>query len=494
LLVAWTAPTTSNTQERLRKSKLMPTTNKRQDYKEFFLTLSTKALAKMTLQDLIITPFYLLLIFFVLLVIRSKMVKDLTIRKYFFPAVFLKILGAISLGLIYQFYYKGGDTLIYFLGAGYLYEAMFEVPYQAALLLFTRGNEFISGAEYYTGIIPFYEDPPTYFIVRIASICSLFSFHTYTVSALFFAMFSFSGAWAMFLTLYRMYPHLHKQFAISVFFIPSIFFWGSGILKDTVTLSALGWAFYGFVNIFVLKTNITRSAIVLLISVYLILSIKIYILLCLTPAFSIWLFSIFSGQIKSTATRSFLRPILFLGSVSLGLLAAEQISSENEKYSFDKIVETSKTTSTYLLIVSAETNGSGYDLGPMDGTMLGFIKKAPAAIWVSMFRPYIWEAKKIIILLSAFESLFFLLLTITTIKKVGVGNVITLMKNNDYILFAIVFSLTFAFAVGISTSNFGTLVRYKIPFLPFFISSLYLLKSLAPEKKRSKLKMMSHPA
>jgi hypothetical protein len=441
----------------------------------------------MTLQDLFLSPVYFLMTFFALLIIRSKAVKDLTIKKYFFPAVFTKIFGALALGFVYQFYYKGGDTLIYFLGAGYIYQAMFESPFQAIQLLFTRGNEMIDGAYYYTSIIPFYEDPPTYFIVKLASLCSIFNFHTYAVTALFFAIISFSGAWAMFLALYRMYPALHKQFAIAIFFIPSIFFWGSGILKDTVTLSALEWTFYAFANIFLLKINIKRSILILLLSTYVILSVKIYILLCFIPAICIWLFSIYSSHIKSPATRSFLKPILFLGSVTLGLLAAGQISSDNEKYSFDKIVETSQTTSSYLLTVSAETSGSGYDLGPTDGTMLGFLKKAPQAIWVSLFRPYLWEAKKVIILFSSFESLFFLILTITTIKKVGITNIIGLVKNNDYILFSFVFTITFAFAIGISTANFGTLVRYKIPFLPFFISSLYLLKSFEPEKKKGKV-------
>ncbi|MFL5730156.1 MAG: hypothetical protein ACJ75J_11780 [Cytophagaceae bacterium] len=450
----------------------------------------------MTLQDLLLTPFYLIIIFAVLLILRSKLVKDPIIRKYFFPALVSKIFGALCLGFVYQFYYKGGDTLIYFMGAGHLYQAMYEAPWEAIQLFLSSGNEIIPEAYEYTSVIPFYEDPPTYFIVKLAGICSLFGFHTYAVTAVFFALIAFSGGWAMFLTLYRLYPHLHKQFAISIFFIPSIFFWGSGILKDTITLSALGWIFYAFVNIFIRKVTIKRSFIILGLATYVVLSVKIYILLCFIPAICIWLFSIFSKQIKSSATRAFLRPVLFLGSVILGLMAAEQISSENDKYSFDKIIETSQNTSSYLLSISAEVNGSGYDLGPMDGSIKGFLEKAPAAIWVTMFRPYVWEATKLIIQLSAFESLFFLLLTLTTILKVGIFKVFGVIKNNDYLIFSLVFSITFAFAIGVSTSNFGTLVRYKIPFLPFFISSLFLLRSLAPSKKKSRrtvaLSALSH--
>jgi hypothetical protein len=414
------------------------------------------------------------------------MVKDLTIRKYFFPAVYLKIIGGISVGLIYEFYYKGGDTTHYFNGAGSIFTAMFEAPYKAFILLWSKGDEPITDTYEYASLIMFYGDPPSYFICKVASIFSLFSFHTYSVIALFFALLSFSGMWALFLALYRIYPHLHKQFAIAIFFIPSIFFWGSGILKDTITLAALGWAFYAFTNIFIRKVQVKRSIAVLFISSYFILSIKIYILLCFIPAISVWLFSIFSNQIRSPATRAFLKPFFFILAIAFGLIAAGKISADNEKYSMNKIAETSINTSTYLLSQSRIEGGSGYDLGAMDGTIQGLLSKAPQAIWVTLYRPYLWEAKNITMLLSAFESLFVLILSIQMIRSVGISNLFRLIKQDDFVSFSFIFSLTFAFAVGVSTSNFGSLVRYKIPLLPFFISSLYLLKSKGENKKIKK--------
>ncbi len=37
------------------------------------------------------------------------------------------------------------------------------------------------------------------------------------------------------------------------------------------------------------------------------------------------------------------------------------------------------------------------------------------------------------------------------------------------------FSIFLAFAIGISTSNFGSLVRYKIPAMPFYVASLFII-------------------
>lgn len=76
-------------------------------------------------------------------------------------------------------------------------------------------------------------------------------------------------------------------------------------------------------------------------------------------------------------------------------------------------------------------------------------------------------------LLSALESFLLLALSIYIIVKRNVR--LFHAVNNPNILFALIFSIVFAFAVGVSTFNFGTLVRYKIPLLPFFLVALILI-------------------
>jgi hypothetical protein len=48
------------------------------------------------------------------------------------------------------------------------------------------------------------------------------------------------------------------------------------------------------------------------------------------------------------------------------------------------------------------------------------------------------------------------------------------------------FSLFFAFSVGLSTPNFGALARLKIPCLPFFVASLFALRHLYEVKTKKK--------
>ena len=43
-----------------------------------------------------------------------------------------------------------------------------------------------------------------------------------------------------------------------------------------------------------------------------------------------------------------------------------------------------------------------------------------------------------------------------------------MISKDPNLVFCLVFSIIFAFAVGISSYNFGALSRYKIPCLPFY--------------------------
>ena len=94
------------------------------------------------------------------------------------------------------------------------------------------------------------------------------------------------------------------------------------------------------------------------------------------------------------------------------------------------------------------------------------LTKIPQAVNVSLFRPYLWEVKNPLMLFSSLESL--ILLAITAAVVIKKGSVMGKAMRNPTIVFCLVFSLTFAFAVGVSTFNFGTLSRYKIPLLPFY--------------------------
>ncbi|RSK48383.1 hypothetical protein [Hymenobacter rigui] len=431
----------------------------------------------MELKDLFLTPLYLGLFYGLAFALRKRFTNPLT-RKYFIPALSVKFLGAISLGLIYQFYYGGGDTFNYFFHIKVLHNA-FSDSIGLGIRLLEAPEIPDADMLRYTSQMYWYQAPTEYFVVRIGSIISLFCFNTYTIIALGFASISFAGMWAMYVTFLRIYPQAYKKLALAVFFLPSVFFWGSGLMKDSLCIGALGWVFYGFYHVFIAKKNIIQAAILGSLGVYMLISIKIYILLSFMPPGLLWIFNENNQRIKSTALRLVLKPLFLLLGLGAGYFGATGLTAGDEKYDVEKIGERTKINQEYLTNYVA--NGSAYSIGEFDGSASSLLKTAPQAIVVSIFRPFLFEVRNPVMLLSALEATLFIWLTISLLYKTGLGKGLGIIIGTPIILFSFLFSIVFAIGVGINSGNFGTLVRYKIPLMPFYLAGLYVLQAKASQ-------------
>src|SRR5687767_12505072 len=204
----------------------------------------------MDLRDFIVTPILIFIVYAVAYLIRPW-VTDQINKTCFIPALTVRIIGALAVGFIYQFYYDSGDTFVYHtLGSRYIWEAFVDSP-EAGFKLLTSDGYDQRGIYKYSSQIYFFKDPQSYVIVRIAAFFDLITFSTYSATAIFFALFSFVGMWLFFKTFYEQYPSNHRGLAVAAFFIPSVFFWGAGLLKDTITLGCLGAATFFTYRIFI---------------------------------------------------------------------------------------------------------------------------------------------------------------------------------------------------------------------------------------------------
>ena len=141
--------------------------------------------------------------------------------------------------------------------------------------------------------------------------------------------------------------------------------------------------------------------------------------------------------------------------------------------------------------LDAQNGGSGYSLGELDFTPIGILMKVPASINFTFFRPYLWESNSLVVLVAAIESLLVTLLFLWAFLKAGIFKSIKLLFSHPFIMFCLTFSLIFGFFVGFTSYNYGALVRYKTPCLPFFYVILFLLPSLVKEKEMKKAKSKS---
>lgn len=432
-------------------------------------------------RDLIVTPILLIIVYAVAWLIRGSVTEEVN-RRYYFPALTVRIIGALAVGFIYQFYYGGGDTMAYHThGSRHIWEAFADNLFYGFELLFSNGQHQPETFSY-SSQIWYFRDQQSFFVIRVAALFDLITFSSYSGTAVLFAVISFFGAWLLFRTFYEIYPSLHKWIAVSCLFVPTVFFWGSGIFKDTLTLASLGVATFCIFRILAQGRFSAGYALGILVSFWVIYSIKIYILLCFMPAVFLWVTAKYLTRVRQVVARILLVPVA-MGMVGvLGYFAIQQVAEDDPRYNLNKLAETARVTAYDIGFWTGKDAGSGYSLGELDGSYASMLRLAPQAVNVSLFRPYLWEVNNPLMLLAALESLVLLVVTVWVVyySRTDIFRKIV----HPEVLFCLAFALIFAFAVGVSTYNFGTLSRYKIPLMPYYLVGIGMLYYLTKSERK----------
>ncbi|MDB5274322.1 MAG: hypothetical protein JWO58_2689 [Chitinophagaceae bacterium] len=425
------------------------------------------------INDILLTPFYLLIACAVAYIL-SRQIKNKAFQQYFITGLYLKFAGGILFGIIYAFAYYGGDTQLYWQYSKVIGNALWDSPLDWLKLIFHASPD--KDIMKYVAKIGWYNDRSAYFVCQIGGFIAPFCFSTYSAMTLGFAIISFNGLWHLFLVFTNLYPHLHKQIAISLFYLPSLFFWGSGVMKDPLVLAGLGWLMYAFYFGLIKRERIYKCIPLAIISLYILFSVKAYVIACFFPPMIIWLYLLYIKKIRNVI----LKIMFSTFAISIVLFMITQffdVLQENTGHDINDLQTITKNIdiTNRWIYTSTGKDGSAYNIGASNGTILGTLQLAPQAIFLSLFRPLLWEVKNITMFLSSLENTWFLIMTLYMLYKVGLFNVIKIVANDPTIMFCFVFSLILSFITGVSSGNFGTLVRYKIPMMPFYITSIYAI-------------------
>lgn len=441
----------------------------------------------LTIFDLLLVPLYILGAIAYGFWIKRKYIGAHPEYEYFIKGLIARITGAIGLGLVYFFYYGGGDTINYYESAVAYGNLIFKNSddFWTAWLGDPRGQIFpfdeTTGYPVYSG-----RDSHSYFVVRLLIPIVAMGMHSYFASAILVACFTYGGMWRLYQTFLQEFPELKKEFAIAVLFVPSCLFWGSGLMKDSFTLSAVGWFTYAFYNFFIKKNRKATFVVYLLLSATVILAIKPYIFFALLPGAILWLSNNQVKKIKSAALRFIIGPLVFtLGGLG-GYFALDAMGDNLGQYTIGNVLD--KAVITQQDMKSDHYGGKAYDIGDFDASLSGIITVAPMAIFSGIFRPAITDVRNPAMLISALENTYLLILTLFLLFKLKFLGFFVLIRKNPLILFCMMFSLFFAFSVGLTVANFGSLVRLRIPELPFFIGGVFMLRALYEKQSGTKVK------
>ena len=439
-----------------------------------------------SIEDLLLVPLYLFVIIGLARLIKSNNIKQSPEYKYFIKGLWFKLVGVSMFISIYLFYYGGGDTIYYFLGAKAVANLFLESFEKGFAVLFNTNSYYNSFSSFnsVTGypIKGWFLDKNTFLICRLSAPLYFLGSKSFLITSFLTAVFSYIGVWKFYRLVNILYPGNAKILAYIILFMPSLIFWGGGIMKDSYMLGAVCWLSYSFYAAFISRKKVFWNVVFLVLNTLMILNCKSYILISLIPGVLLWLNSYYLKSIKNKLIQILVFPLIILSGLSAGALLFTSFSSSMGRYgSVESAIEKARITQDDLLRVDAYGKNN-YKLDRIDGSISGLLSSAPLAIFTALFRPLPWEIGSPTMVVSAIENTVLLLFILYYLIRIGPFKFFRIAFNDPFLIYCLSFSLVFAFGVGIASTNFGALVRYKIPLMPFFFSLIYIIRIKSQSK------------
>ncbi len=288
------------------------------------------------------------------------------------------------------------------------------------------------------------------------------------------------GAFFGQLALYRVFrAHVpleqRRTVLLAALLVPSVVFWSSALLKESVAMAGLGWVLVAMDRFF--RGERLRSLPVLFAGATPIALVKPYVLFALVLSSVVWWYWHRELHV-ARRPRVRLRPgYVVLAGVG-AVVAMVLLGQVFPRYAFDNVID----EASRLQAVGAQVSGgSNYALAEnVRGSPIGQLGFAPLALFTALFRPLIFEARNAPMFVNALEMTLLLLLFLRALWEHSWRSLWSRLGRSPLFVFAIAFVAVFGVAVGLASTNLGTLSRYRVPLVPFFAAVVLLLARGGP--------------
>lgn len=284
---------------------------------------------------------------------------------------------------------------------------------------------------------------------KYMTLANIFSFGHIYVNVILFNVMYFIGQLYFYKTLYLSAPHKKYLFLVVIFLIPSVVFWCSGIHKDGIILSAIG-----FISYFGYKFLRDKKSMYLLISLLFLILLfvtRYFYLLCILPPFLIWLFTKKSNNKFTIFTISYFLFFIILFNINhvfKSIRPLELIS--NKQKDFINLIGYSDMRTPIL-----------------ENNFMSYVRNLPTALNHILLRPTFHFKEYLKYQISALDTyLVFGLIVIFSIfiKRKNMSS--------GFYLFLIFFGASVYLFIGYTIPNAGALVRYKSEFTVVLLAAL----------------------
>ena len=387
-----------------------------------------------------------------------------------------KLIGCVLMSLLIVYYWKVSDNLLFYADSKSLFNLIrsdiinfkyFFLPVDAfnekIKMDISLSNSKVSGLE------------SNFLVTRFCTVFYPLALGKYLLINFFFCLLATIGELKLYLALSEKYSHIKRGIAISVLFMPSVILYSSYINKETLCMAFIGFAVYNYFKI-VNKKDKRIYVAGLVINILLLYMLKVYIVYAFIGGlFLNLLLTIFLRYINGSIISK-----LFTVIITAALFIIFMLNIKIFDPYVVGLIDTSNFFQQQYNSDFGET--SSFEFGQIETSFQGLLKKTPFAFYTTYFRPHLWEVNKPIILFSALESLVILFFLLSAIfKKITFLN--RFFTGDSFIRIMVLYTVLFGITVGLSTFNFGTLIRYKIPAVPFLMLFIFLLSAYQPAKK-----------
>lgn len=371
-----------------------------------------------------------------------------------FRSAFLYKAGVILLAAWLHRHHIRGDVLHFFSQAT-----------EYAGLLRTdllRYIEFIlmSDPGYYSG-----EARATFFI-KWVSIVSFLSGDNYYLVSLWFSLVAFYAMWYLAIILIRWQPTWRVPVCVAFFFYPSAVFWTSGILKETLAMAAMAFIVAVFIKYWSDQRLVVWDYLLLIPAFWIAWALKYYYVAVLIPVLMSALALRFIRQ-RFFRTDHRLREIVLFLFIFLSLSLLPGIFHPNLRA--DRVLKVVVENHNQMVVQSdpMRITAGLWEIERWHELLPKFVP----SLFHGLYAPLRPDFTNLFYSLAAAENVLLLLVTIPALIGVSCPEQPSL---RILLLACLIYCLVLSLWMGMAVPNPGTLVRYRVGYLPFFVLMLII--------------------
>lgn len=399
---------------------------------------------------------------FLLAIHKLKFFGGVGLGKRFLLGMFvLKVLAGTALWWLYTYHYTGradSDIYKFFDASAPMYAALWNKPMDYFRMLLGIANDSpYFDTTYYQHIDHWYREYESniyndaHTMIRFNAFVRIFSFGFYHVHTVFICFLSLIGLVSMHKAFAPLLPGKEKALAIGLFLLPSVLFWGSGVIKESLLMFGLGLFLLQAFKLIEGRWSV-GGTVALAIAVILLLVLKFYVLACMLPGLlALLIVKLLKPQ------RSF-----WVFAVSVGLCLLLGANLQRIAPDFDLVYLFSVKQKDMYGLAIASNAGSLVHVPRLTGDVWSFVLAAPVALFNAVLGPSVLLKGGFMAIVPALENAVLIAALLIAIAHRQRDRAARPM-----LWFCTSYCILLLLIIGWTTPVMGALVRYRVPVLPF---------------------------